>query len=202
MRCFQKNAEWATCREDCKPGPHYNEKPYSNEPWTCKLLTFGCAPAFKQCGGKHWHGEPCCLWGCHCNRSNELFHQCVPNDKKKYYCNSPKENQEERSKDDSADDSEGDSEEDESEDDSEEQSTEHLGDDELDDIKAVLEAFGDREIGADDGVRHSLRPQTAVVPCILIAVASAALVLKVWGQHTFRHQPVLEVYSDSELASF
>uniref|UniRef100_A0A7S1Q0K7 Uncharacterized protein n=1 Tax=Alexandrium catenella TaxID=2925 RepID=A0A7S1Q0K7_ALECA len=69
-KCFRKNKKWAACRETCEPGPHYNEFPYSDEPWDCVELTEGCNGMHKPCGvRKNYLGSPCCQWGCRCNET-------------------------------------------------------------------------------------------------------------------------------------
>jgi len=37
--CFEKNAEWASCRPSCTPGIDPNDHPDYLTPWTCKVVS-------------------------------------------------------------------------------------------------------------------------------------------------------------------
>mmetsp|Transcript_56311 Transcript_56311/g.174725 ORF Transcript_56311/g.174725 Transcript_56311/m.174725 type:complete len:495 (-) Transcript_56311:130-1614(-) len=57
MRCFKKNAWWASCLHTCHKGIHNDDPPEHRQPWACTPITKD-AP---DCAGK---GEECAHLGC------------------------------------------------------------------------------------------------------------------------------------------
>jgi len=193
MKCFAKNPEWATCRAECKPGPHYNEPPFNSDKWSCIELTFGCNHAFRQCGGAGFTGPTCCDYGCACNQTNDDYHQCMPIKENVDYCNKPYPTTTTEAPEAAAEDAEPTAEggkrakraiavasPDEEED-------VDLDDLELDPLEAALEAGGkydvaegDIEVPVSSGLESAARaflPQILAGLSVVVALASAALAL-------------------------